>query len=188
MRVDPIKELKDIRAIKKMLLSSPRDYCLFVVGINTNLRASDILRLTVRHVDGLSVGDELTIKEKKTGKQRRITVNAEIVAATQSLLEHRKSQGHHMKEDEPLFTGQRGRLTVPTFSRMVKLWCESINLTGNYASHSLRKTFGYHQRLRVNTSIPELMVMFNHSSQRQTLDYLCIQPEEIKEAYLKLSY
>jgi hypothetical protein len=29
--------------------------------------------------------------------------------------------------------------------------------------------------------------MFNHSTQKQTLDYLCIQPEEIKEAYLKLN-
>lgn len=188
MRVEPIKDLKYIRTIKKMLSSSQRDYCLFVVGINTNLRASDILRLTVSHVDALSVGDEITIKEQKTGKQQRITVNAEIVAATQSLLDHRKSQGHRFTNDGPLFIGQRGRLTVPTFSRMVKLWCASINLKGNYASHSLRKTFGYHQRVRLNTSIPELMVMFNHSSQRQTLDYLCIQPDEIKEAYLKLSY
>jgi hypothetical protein len=31
-----------------------------------------------------------------------------------------------------------------------------------------------------------LMVMFNHSTQRQTLDYLCIQAEEIKDAYMRL--
>ena len=31
------------------------------------------------------------------------------------------------------------------------------------------------------------MVMFNHSSQKQTLDYLCIQPEEIKNAYMQLN-
>jgi len=28
------------------------------------------------------------------------------------------------------------------------------------------------------------MVMFNHSSQKQTLDYLCIQPQEIKDVYM----
>lgn len=33
---------------------------------------------------------------------------------------------------------------------------------------------------------PELMVMFNHNTQRQTLDYLCIQAEEIKDAYMRL--
>jgi hypothetical protein len=28
------------------------------------------------------------------------------------------------------------------------------------------------------------MTVFNHSAQRQTVDYLCIQPEEIKNIYL----
>ena len=26
----------------------------------------------------------------------------------------------------------------------VSQWCEAINLKGNYGSHSMRKTFGYH--------------------------------------------
>ncbi|MCK5232559.1 MAG: integrase, partial [Desulfobulbaceae bacterium] len=77
-------------------------------------------------------------------------------------------------------------LTVPSVSRLVKSWCRAINLKGNYGSHTLRKTFGFHQRVQLNTSIPELMVMFNHSSQKQTLNYLCIQPEEIRNAYMKL--
>ena len=57
-------------------------------------------------------------------------------------------------------------------------------LTGNYGSHSLRKTWGYHQRKRFCVDIPTLMVMYNHSSQKQTLDYLRIQPQEIKDVYL----
>jgi hypothetical protein len=31
--------------------------------------------------------------------------------------------------------------------------------------------------------VPELMVAFNHSTQRQTLDYLCVQPDEILSTY-----
>ncbi|SHO52990.1 tyrosine-type recombinase/integrase [Desulfopila aestuarii] len=188
MRVEPIRELKDVRAIKRMLAVSPRDHALFVIGINTNLRASDLLSLTVGHIRDLPVGGEIVLTEKKTGKPRRITANSEIVDAATRLLKHRQSTGEMLTDDAPLFVGQRGRLTVPTFSRMVKQWCGSVNLRGNYASHSLRKTFGYHQRVRLNTSIPELMVMFNHSSQRQTLDYLGVQQEEIRDAYLKLSY
>jgi len=34
------------------------------------------------------------------------------------------------------------------------------------------------------TSRIKLMTVFNHSTQRETLDYLCIQPEEIKNIYL----
>jgi len=188
MRVEPIRSVKDIRSIKKMLAASLRDYALFVVGICTNLRASDLLRLTVGNVRSLVVGSEIVLKEKKTGKARRITANAEIVEAVGLLLGSREADGRALSDDEPLFVGQRGVLTVPTLSRMVKAWCEAVNLRGNYAAHSMRKTFGYHQRTRLNTSVPELMVMFNHGSQRQTLDYLGIQPEEIREAYLKLSY
>jgi hypothetical protein len=49
---------------------------------------------------------------------------------------------------------------------------------------TLRKTFGYHQRVTFNVGVPELMVAFNHSSQRETLEYLCIQPEEVRSIYM----
>jgi integrase len=75
-------------------------------------------------------------------------------------------------------------LTVPSVNRLVKQWARAINLPGNYGAHTLRKTFGYHQRVTFGAGIPELMVAFNHSSQRETLDYLCIQPEEIRSLYL----
>ena len=73
---------------------------------------------------------------------------------------------------------------VPTtINALVKKWCRAIHLKGNYGSHTLRKTWGYHQRVTFNVGIPELMVCFNHSTQKQTLDYLCVQPEEIRSVY-----
>jgi integrase len=180
--VEPIRELRDIKSIKKLLADNPRDLCLFTLGINTNLRASDLLRITAGQVRHLQAGDELVLKEKKTGKERRITLNKAAVNAIQNLL-----AAHLFSDDDPLFFSQRGKvLTVPSVNRLVKSWCRAINLPGNYGSHTLRKTFGYHQRIQLNTGVPELMVMFNHSSQKQTLDYLCIQPDEIRDAYMKL--
>jgi len=179
IRVDPIKSVKDIKAIKKLLHDNPRDLCLFTLGINTNLRASDLLRITAGMVKDLKYGDELTLKEKKTGKHRRITLNKSAIASIQALLESRPYE-----DQEAIFVGQRGRLTVPSINRLVKAWCRSINLIGNYGSHSLRKTFGYHQRVSFGVSVPQLMVVFNHSSQRETLEYLCIQPEEVKSIYM----
>jgi hypothetical protein len=69
MKVEPIRSVKDIRSIKKLLCQTPRDLALFVVGINTNLRASDILGLTVGQVREVGVGEEIVLKEKKTGKE-----------------------------------------------------------------------------------------------------------------------
>ena len=178
--VEPIKSLKDIKAIKKILADKPRDLCLFTLGINTNLRASDLLKLTVDHVHHLLPGDSLFLAEQKTGKFRRITINKAVHSAISDLLEWGEPDF-----DDYLFKSQRGDvLTVPSLSRLVKSWCKTINLKGNYASHTLRKTWGYHQRVTFNVGIPELMVCFNHSTQRQTLDYLCIQPEEIKSVYM----
>ena len=105
---------------------------------------------------------------------------------TRMRLQHWLNSVQGLNDDDQLFQSQRGTLTVQSVNRLVKTWCKSINLPGNYGSHTLRKTFGYHQRVQLNTSIPELMVMFNHSTQRQTLDYLCIQADEIKDAYMKL--
>jgi integrase len=181
IKVYPIKEMKDIKNIKTLLADNPRDLCLFVLGINTNLRASDLLQITAGDVRHLKPGDTLNLKEKKTGKARAITVNKAVVEVTQRLLTSRA-----YPDVELLFTGQRGPITVSTVNAMVKRWCRAINLPENYGSHTLRKTFGYMQRTQAKTDIPTLMRMFNHSSQRQTLEYLCIQPEEIKDAYMRL--
>jgi len=185
MKVQPIHKLKDVRAIKKLIADSPRDSAIFAIGINTNLRASDILRLTIGQMKDIRPGHEIEIIEKKTKKKRRITLNHEATTAIQRLLAVLDGK---YKDSDSLFQGQRGPLTVKTVTQLVKKWCNDINLDGNHGSHTMRKTWGVHQRTRVGTSIPELMVMFNHTSQKQTLDYLCIQPEEIREAYMKLAY
>lgn len=183
IKVEPITERKDIDLIKRLLADNQRDFCLFCLGINTNLRASDLTRITAGQVCNKQPGDDLELKEKKTGKVRRITLNGAAITAIQALLSSRL-----YTDDEPLFVSQRGgkALTVQSVNRLVKTWCREINLKGNYGSHTLRKTFGYMQRTQRKTCIPELMVMFNHSSQKQTMDYLCIQPEEIRDAYMEL--
>ncbi len=178
IKVEPIRELKDIKAIKRMLKDKPRDYCLFILGINTNLRASDLLRITAGMVRGLKPGEEIELREKKTGKTRRINLNRSCTEAIGQLLASREYQ-----DKDTLFKGQRGALTVPSINRLVKQWAGAINLRGNYGAHTLRKTFGYHQRVTFGVALPELMVVFNHSSQRETLNYLCVQAEEIKSIY-----
>ena len=75
IKVEPITKLKDIDTIKKLLRDNPRNYALFVLGINTNLRASDLVNLTIGQVRHLKPLDSLEIKEMKTGKKRRVTLN-----------------------------------------------------------------------------------------------------------------
>ena len=76
-----------------------------------------------------------------------------------------------------------GRILVPTLTSMVKGWCGAINLSENYGSHTLRKTFGYQQRVTFGLGTAELMWIFNHSSERQTLEYLGIETSEIRDVH-----
>ena len=43
--VEPIRDRKKIDAMKKLFSDSPRDHLLFVIGINTAFRVSDLLSL-----------------------------------------------------------------------------------------------------------------------------------------------
>ena len=137
IKVEPIRKKKDIQSIKKMLSDNPRNQALFTIGINTNLRASDLLSIKAGQVRDLKPGDSIQVKEKKTGKFRTVTLNK---ACTQAI--HKLLQTRPYEDGEPLFVGQRGSLTVPSVVRLVKSWCKAINLKGNYGSHTLRKTWG----------------------------------------------
>jgi integrase len=183
IQVGPIRSLDAIAEIKTMLRNEPRNHAIFTTGTNTNLRGCDLLKLTVGEVRYLTPGDPLVLREKKTGKVRTITVNQAVYKSLQSWLGIRVKA----KDSDPLFPSRKtGRpITVSTLNNLVKKWCRAAGLRGNYGSHTLRKTFGFVHRTVFKTDIATLMVMFNHSTQRQTLTYLGIQPDEVQEAYLR---
>lgn len=177
--VEPIKSVKDIKTIKALLADKPRDFALFVVGINTALRASDLLKLTAGQVRSiLADEDGGLVRETKTGKNRRVIFNKASKDALTALLATKDYDSA-----EPVFQGQRGPMSASYLCRLVASWAKLVKLSGNYGSHSLRKTWGYHQRVTHKVDIPTLMDVLGHSTQKQTLTYLCIQSEEIKSVY-----
>jgi integrase len=180
-KVEPIRDKKAIDRIKKLLRDNPRDLCLFSLGINTAYRANELLSLKVGDVRHLQAGDVLTRKQSKTKKYRGVILNPAAHLALQTWLNSEK--GKELGDDDHLFMGKRGVLTVSTVSTLVKIWCQNVGLKGNYGSHSLRKTWGYWQRKERGTAIPLLMEAFRHATQRQTLEYLGIEADEIAEIY-----
>jgi len=180
-KVEPIRDVKAIRRIKKVLADNPRDLCLFTLGVNTAYRANEILSIKVNQVEHLQDGDLLDIKQRKTKKYRSVTINKVVIDAIDNWLKIYPGDF----EDGYLFLSQRGQdaLSVPYVNNLVKAWCQNAGLKGNYGSHSLRKTWGYHQRTQKNAPVPLLMEAYGHTTQKQTLDYLCIQAEEIRDLY-----
>jgi integrase len=188
IKVEPIRERTAIERIKARLRESPRDYCLFVLGINTGHRANELLSITCGQVRILNAGDALDLKERKTKKHRTVTLNRAAIQAIRAWLAVHPDP----RDGAPLFRLRTGRaLTVSTVSNMVKCWCAEADLHGNYGSHTLRKTWGFHQ-LRRNTEtkpqmvLPILMQAYGHASQEQTLEYLCVQAEEVARLFMQV--
>ena len=187
-KVEPIRDLQAIKDIRTLLYEHPRDHCLFVLGINTAYRANELRSITCGQIAHLAVGDELNVYQTKTKKWRITVINSAAYTAVQEWLRFHPNPC----SNAPLFLSRSGRaLEVSTMAVMVKSWCRTVGLKGNYASHSLRKTWGY-QQLRQQNGLPRHMVLpllmraFGHSRQEQTLEYLCIQADEVANLYLNV--
>lgn len=181
IKVQPIRRLEDIRAIKRLLSGNLRNLALFTLGINSALRAIDLLQIRYEQVHQLKAGESFEIKERKTGRYRRVMLNKTSHKAVQDWIKSRED----WQPEDWLFPSRKGggRILVPTLTSMVKGWCGAINLSENYGSHTLRKTFGYQQRVTFGLGTAELMWIFNHSSERQTLEYLGIETSEIRDVH-----
>jgi integrase len=199
---EPIKNIEDIDRISSYLITNERyrDNMLFIVGINFGLRVSDLLQLRFSQLINPDYTFKTTfpILEKKTKNTRKvmrnryISVNEAVIDAVTLYLQHTPC-----KLDDYLFRSESNRganqnkpMSRMSVDRILKEIGDTLCLGNKMATHSLRKTFAYHQMLMSNNDPRKLLLlqkMFGHSSAVQTLDYIGITGEEIEEAYMKLN-
>jgi integrase len=177
--VEPIRKIKDIKAIKKILADKPRDLFLFTLGINNGLRAGDLLNLKMYQIKDLQAGDSITIKEGKTNKDNTLSINKSTYQTLQGFLNDNPDKA----DDAFVFSGRKGdkALTIPSLNRLIKSWCEDINLKGKYGTHTLRKTWGYIQRTEFGEPIEKITQRYLHSSPAITMGYLGLQTKEVED-------
>ncbi len=177
MTVEPIRRLKDIQAISKMLSDSSRNHLLFIMGINNGLRTGDLLRLKVGDVRYKRIGEAIKIMEGKTKKENILVINKTVHKALHVHLEKVKPE-----DNEFLFKSRKGDrpITIQCVNNLIKKWTNSINLKGNYGAHSLRKTWGYIQRTQYGAGYEVICKRFNHSSPAITMRYLGIEDKEVQ--------
>ena len=183
--VEPIKNTSDIKKIIQYFKKRDFKYCvIFVIGIYSGLRISDILNLNISDVENIT---EIEIKEKKTGKYKRFPLNAQCQNCTKQWLTIRKKQWAYDKK-EPLFIGKKHcRMERTQVFRMIKEACKQCNIEGNFGTHTMRKTFGYHHYHQFH-DIVILQKIFNHSAPSITLRYIGIEQEEINQSYADFNY
>jgi integrase len=159
----PIRDPELIADILDYLRPHPRNYMLFLTGINTGLRISDLLRLRVRDVVGKT---HITIREKKTNKEKSTKITVELKRALVEYIKDREPQEYLFKSREG-FNRPIGR------SMAYKIMSEIAREFRLYdiGCHTLRKTFGYWHYKQFK-DVVMLMNHFNHSTEKVTLRYI----------------
>lgn len=182
--VQPIRDLKQIETIKWILKQkSLRDYCLFVLGINSGLRISDLLRLRISDVSEKGKPkDRIRLREKKTNKFKDFPISDNAKSAIKEYLKTRI-----INENEPLFLSRKnkGFLLRQRAYKILNDVARSVGIKDKIGTHTLRKTFGYHA-YNNGYDITLIQKLFNHSSPSVTLRYIGITQEQMDDVYLSL--
>ena len=94
--VEPIKSKKTISLIEKELgKRNIRNQLIWVLGINSGLRVSDILSLNIEDVKNKNY---IEIKEKKTKKYKRFPLNDKLKKLIKSYLKIRMDKHYSLVE------------------------------------------------------------------------------------------
>ena len=172
--VQPIRTLEQLNDFKWSLKRNcgERDYILFLIGINTGLRVSDLVKLKVSELLKKKV---LKVVEKKTGKVR----DANLTNIYTKVQQYIKTLPVGSDWLFPSRQGVNHITTTQAYRQLVKAG-EGVELEG-IGTHTMRKTFGYHYYQRTK-DIATLMEIFNHTSEAVTKKYIGIRQEEINNS------
>jgi len=182
--VEPIRSENSIRQIRGNLFKqrNPRDYLLFVFGINSGLRIGDILSLRLGDVKDSrgDLKDHLEIKEQKTGKTRKVHFNRQIREAINFYIE--KTDIFDL--EQYLFTSEKSKKNKPLTRirayQLINGWCKQVGIKHRVGGHTLRKSFGFHLR-KQGVSIERISNLLNHRNVKVTFRYIGIDDDENKE-------
>lgn len=171
-----------------------RNRGLFMLGVSTGGRISELLSLQIRDVyqNKKPVTDLLFDKSVVKGGEvsRAVPVNRDGRRAIEELIAWHGERYQNAGKNRPLFPSRNGqgekRMSRRTAHDVLKRAFEAAGLNGHLATHSLRKSFA--QRLYDRTGdIFAVQEMLGHKSVTTTQKYLGVNYANIKEAVEEMS-
>jgi integrase len=182
--VQPIRDAKIISQLKKLLQErGSKYYIMFIIGLNTGLRVSDILNLKSSDIRDKS---HVNITEQKTGKYKRFLINNHLKKEIYGYI-----SGACLRDDDYVIPSRKGKnqpITRIQAYRVLNDAARELNLD-EIGTHTMRKTFGYwfYQR-QEKKDLAVLQYIFNHSSPSITLRYIGINDDMIDKAMEEFDY
>lgn len=187
--VEAVKTDAQRQQVEAHLLAHDSLYAdIWKVGVNTALRISDLLSLTMDDVRTLNLEQPaLNIIEQKTGKPRKIVVNESALTVMQRRLDNHPDHVWLFQSD----AANRDRRAAPkpinrrSVSRVFERVGQRIAPKVALGTHSMRKTRGYAMH-KAGRSIESIAKVLNHSSPAVTMRYIGLVQQDIDKSYTEL--
>lgn len=167
-----------------------RDRALFLLGVKTGFRISELLSLTVgdvfqhgRMVERVSVSRR-HMKKKTEG--RTVPLNAQAAEAVRLWVEQMRGQGG-VTPKTVLFRSRKGDnkpISRVTAYKILRVVFEDNEFSGKLGTHSMRKSFANVVHERLGRDISKTKKALGHKNINSTDSYLSFLQEEIDEAIL----
>lgn len=157
--------LEEVEKVEAAL--SPRNRSLFVLGINTGLRISELLSLRVRDVGERAIVHRRNVKGRVEGRQ--IYLNAKAREAVAPLL----NQSPYARLF-PISRTQAWRILDAAF--------KTVGLTGSTGTHCMRKTYAERMYTLLGGDLIKMQAALGHKWVTSTAAYLSFKDEDITEA------
>ena len=175
-------KLREIWAIRVRLqiYRRARELALFDLGIDSKLRACDLVKLKVRDVcRGDRVAARTIVVQQKTSRP----VQFEITEPTRTALaDWIKSSG--LRSDDYLFPSrihESPHLSTRQYARIVDSWVDEIGLdSAAYGTHSMRRTKAS-LIYRRTKNLRAVQLLLGHTKIESTVRYLGIEVEDALE-------
>lgn len=178
--VEAVKSEDDINLIEDLLKKYHGQLYadLWKIGLNVNLRISDLLKTEYADLD--LVKREYILKESKTGKSKVIRLNKTVI----NIIKRRKKDN---ADDVYLFQvhSNRSNNKPPSrehVARILKSIGSMRQLNIKLGTHSMRKTKGYIMH-KSGVAIELICKALNHSNPSVTMAYIGITQDEVLQTY-----
>lgn len=177
----PLK-LKDIWAIRVrlQLAQRKRDLALFNLGIDSKLRACDLVKLRVNDVaHGNQIAPRAMILQQKTQRP----VQFEITEQTRAAIAEWIAVAHLVSGDYlfPSRLHNSPHLSTRQYARILHGWIDDIGLDSSlYGTHSVRRT-KVSLIYRRTKNLRAVQLLLGHSRLESTVRYLGIEVDDALE-------
>lgn len=169
------------------LLKTQRDKTLFILGLKSGFRISELLSIRVKDIiQNNRVVDKIRVTRSnmKANRTRDVILHPLAKEYILNLIHQDKLESHHY-----LFKSRKGDNKAITREQAWNILREAFDkahLTGPLGTHSLRKTFSVSVHKALGNDLLATQKALGHSSINSTIAYLPINEEEVDNAILNL--